>query len=76
MALRAALKLGYNWTESGHVLLGLIDLGPSPGYEILAGLAVDGDSLRERVVALLFQRYEARHRVSGGAPRIRPALRG
>lgn len=53
LALRAALNLRHNWIESGHVLLGLVDIGPSPGYETLAGLGVDVDSLRERVVALL-----------------------
>lgn len=53
LALRAALKLGHNWIESGHVLLGLVDVGPSPGYETLSGLGVDVDSLRDRVVALL-----------------------
>lgn len=53
LALRAALKLGPDWIESGHVLLGLVDARPSPGYEILTGVGVDVDSLRERVVELL-----------------------
>jgi ATP-dependent Clp protease ATP-binding subunit ClpA len=53
LALRAALKLQDNWIESGHVLLGVVDVGQSPAYEAIAGLAVDVDSLRERTVALL-----------------------
>ncbi|HEX3617368.1 MAG TPA: Clp protease N-terminal domain-containing protein [Solirubrobacteraceae bacterium] len=53
LALRTTLNLGHNWIESGHVLLGVIDVGESPGREILTGLGVDVDSLRERTVALL-----------------------
>jgi ATP-dependent Clp protease ATP-binding subunit ClpC len=53
LALRAALALGHNWIESGHLLLGLLDVGPSPGYETLASLGVDLDSLRGRVVVHL-----------------------
>ena len=50
LSLRAALKLRHDWIESGHILLGLLDLGSGPGVDILASLDVPSDALRERVV--------------------------
>jgi ketosteroid isomerase-like protein len=50
LSLRAALKLRHDWIESGHILLGLIDVGSGAGVDILGRLDVPSQALRERVV--------------------------
>lgn len=65
LALREALRLGNSWIESGHVLLGLLDVGPSPGFDVLVGLGVDPESARDAVITQLASTERPRPRPQG-----------
>jgi ATP-dependent Clp protease ATP-binding subunit ClpA len=50
LALRTAVRLNHRSISSGHVLLGIIDLGTSPAAAALTDAGVDVSSLREDVL--------------------------
>ena len=50
LALRTAVRLNHRSISSGHVLLGIIDLGDSPAATALTEAGVDTSSLRDDVV--------------------------
>jgi ATP-dependent Clp protease ATP-binding subunit ClpA len=50
LALRAAVRLNHRSISSGHVLLGIMDLGASPAATALTDAGVDVSSLRDDVV--------------------------
>ncbi len=66
LSLRAALNLGHDWIGSAHVLLGLLDVGPSPGSDVLASLGVPSRSLRDQVVAAIESSDRAKNRIAMG----------
>jgi ATP-dependent Clp protease ATP-binding subunit ClpC len=57
LALREALQLGQNYIGTEHILLGLIregeDKGKSPAAEVLNGLGVDPNRVRQQVIDLV-----------------------
>lgn len=53
LALREALALGHNYIGTEHVLLGLLRADQGPATEILRGLGVERDALREHVIGLI-----------------------
>jgi ATP-dependent Clp protease ATP-binding subunit ClpC len=53
LALREALSLGHNYIGTEHVLLGLVREHEGLGATILAGLNVDGETVRNEAITLL-----------------------
>jgi ATP-dependent Clp protease ATP-binding subunit ClpA len=57
LALREALQLGHNYIGTEHILLGLIregeGKGKSPATQVLNGLGVDPNRVRQQVIQLL-----------------------
>ncbi len=58
MALREALGLGNGSIDSGHLLLGLLQVSDSLGVRVMQGLGVDLGRLRETVVTALTDTLE------------------
>jgi hypothetical protein len=60
LALREALQLGHNYIGTEHILLGLIregeDKGTSPATQVLNGLGVDPNRVRQQVIQLVSAR--------------------
>jgi ATP-dependent Clp protease ATP-binding subunit ClpA len=60
LALREALQLGHNYIGTEHILLGLIregeDKGTSPATQVLNGLGVDPNRVRQQVIQLITAR--------------------
>lgn len=53
LALREALQLGHHSIGTEHILLGLVREGGGVAAEVLAGLDVELNALRQRVILLL-----------------------
>jgi ATP-dependent Clp protease ATP-binding subunit ClpC len=60
LALREALQLGHNYIGTEHILLGLIregeSKGTSPATQVLNGLGVDPNRVRQHVIQLVSAR--------------------
>ena len=58
LALREALQLGHNYIGTEHILLGLIreGEGTSPATQVLNGLGVDPNRVRQQVIQLVSAR--------------------
>jgi ATP-dependent Clp protease ATP-binding subunit ClpC len=56
LSMREAIALGHAYIGTEHILLGLIREGQSPGMQVLNGLGVDPDRVRQRVIQLVSAR--------------------
>jgi len=64
LGLRNALEMGQGaWIEPGHILLGLLDVGESPGLTVLEDFGVTIDALRADVRSRLASTERAQRRV-------------
>lgn len=53
LAMEEALRLGHNYVGTEHILLGLIREGEGIAAQVLAGLGVDINLMRQRVIEML-----------------------
>lgn len=72
LAMEEALRLGHNYVGTEHILLGLIREGEGIAAQVLAGLGVDINLMRQRVIELLGGGYS----MSGQAPQPKSKAAG
>jgi|SRR5690348_6193924 ATP-dependent Clp protease ATP-binding subunit ClpC len=53
LSLREAIAIGSSRIGTEHILLGLVRLGESPAEQVLAGLGVDPNRVRQQVIRLV-----------------------
>lgn len=53
LSLREALQLGHRGIDTEHVLLGLARQGEGPAVQVLAGLGVSLDQVRQKLLSLM-----------------------
>jgi len=51
------LRLGHNYVGTEHILLGLLDQGEGPAYDVLTELGVTKDAVEEEIRAMLRTMY-------------------
>jgi ATP-dependent Clp protease ATP-binding subunit ClpC len=56
LSMREAIALGHAYTGTEHILLGLIRVGEGPAMQVLNGLGVDPNRVRQRVIQLVSAR--------------------
>ena len=82
LSLREAIAIGSSRIGTEHILLGLLRLGENPAEQVLAGLGVDPNRIRQQVVRLVSARQgsqepETRRVATGGGKRkLPPEFRG
>jgi len=82
LSLREAIAIGSSRIGTEHILLGLVRLGESPAEQVLAGLGVDPNRVRQQVIRLVSaghgnQEPGTRRVAAGGGKRKLPSeLRG
>jgi hypothetical protein len=57
LTMREALRLGHNYVGTEHILLGLLDQGEGPAYDVLTELGVTKDAVEEDIRAVLRTMY-------------------
>ena len=67
LSLREALRLGHNYIEPEHILLGLVSEGDGAGAQVLIRLGADPKRIRLEVTALLPRRLEVTARATDRA---------
>jgi hypothetical protein len=53
LTVREALRLGHNYVGTEHILLGLLEQGEGPAYDVLVDLGVTKDAVDEEIRAML-----------------------
>ncbi|GHF75432.1 hypothetical protein FHX82_002277 [Amycolatopsis bartoniae] len=53
LTVREALRLGHNYVGTEHILLGLLDQGEGPAYDILVDLGITKEGVEEEIKAML-----------------------
>ena len=71
LAMEEALRLGHNYVGTEHILLGLIREGEGIAAQVLTGLGVDINLMRQRVIELL-----GGYSMSGQAPQPKSKAAG
>jgi ATP-dependent Clp protease ATP-binding subunit ClpC len=56
LSLREAIALGHAYIGTEHILLGLVRLGEGPATQVLNGLGVDPNRIRQQVIQLVSAR--------------------
>jgi ATP-dependent Clp protease ATP-binding subunit ClpC len=56
LSMREAIALGHAYIGTEHILLGLVRLGEGPATQVLNGLSVDPNRVRQRVIQLVSAR--------------------
>jgi ATP-dependent Clp protease ATP-binding subunit ClpC len=81
-SLREAIAIGSSRIGTEHILLGLVRLGESPAEQVLAGLGVDPNRVRQQVIRLVSagqgnqEPGTGRAAPGGGKRKLPPELRG
>jgi dihydroneopterin aldolase len=65
LALREALQLGHNYIGTEHILLGLARENEGVASQMLSGMGVEADGIREQVIRLLGDERPRRRRGLG-----------
>jgi len=82
LSLREAMAIGNSSIGTEHILLGLVRVGEGPATQVLAGLGVDPNRVRQQVIRLVSaSRGQAepgpgRAAAGGGKPKLPPEQRG
>ncbi|CQR71566.1 Negative regulator of genetic competence ClpC/MecB [Sporomusa ovata DSM 2662] len=71
LAMEEALRLGHNYVGTEHILLGLIREGEGIAAQVLTGLGVDINLMRQRVIEML-----GGYSMSGQAPQPKSTANG
>jgi Clp amino terminal domain, pathogenicity island component len=61
LAARAGLRLGHDWIGTEHLLLGLLEQGEGPGYDVLAELGVTTEAVEPAIVRAVSDALAARN---------------
>jgi ATP-dependent Clp protease ATP-binding subunit ClpA len=77
LALREALQLGHNYIGTEHILLGLVRENEGVASQMLSGMGVETDGVREQVIRMHGDRQPERRRglgarLLGGSRAARP----
>jgi len=81
LSLREAMAIGNSYIGTEHILLGLIRVGQGPASQVLAGLGVDPNRVRQQVIRLVSASRTSADPAPGGAMagrkgKLSPELRG
>jgi ATP-dependent Clp protease ATP-binding subunit ClpC len=82
LSLRESIAIGSSRIGTEHILLGLLRLGESPAEQVLAGLGVAPDRIRQQVIRLVSASQgnqepgSGRAAPGGGKRKLPPELRG
>jgi ATP-dependent Clp protease ATP-binding subunit ClpC len=82
LSLREAIAIGNSYIGTEHILLGLVRVGEGPATQVLAGLGVDANRVRQQVIRLVSasrgngEPEPKRAAVGGGKRKLSPELRG
>jgi ATP-dependent Clp protease ATP-binding subunit ClpC len=68
LSMREAIALGHAYIGTEHILLGLIRLGEGPATQVLNGLGVDPNRVRQQVIQLVSARRVQEEPGTAGAP--------
>jgi ATP-dependent Clp protease ATP-binding subunit ClpC len=68
LSMREAIALGHAYIGTEHILLGLVRLGEGPATQVLNGLGVDPNRVRQQVIQLVSARRVQEQPGTGGAP--------
>ncbi len=82
LSLREAIAIGNSSIGTEHILLGLVRVGEGPAAQVLAGLGVDPNRVRQQVIRLVSASQgkaepgPGRAAAGGGQRQLPPELRG